>query len=328
VLMNDTTSSPPGPEVNFLGIFAILGIVAGIFLAFFRAWAWSSGEFGGEAFGYALSGVLIPGLISYAIAGRKKARNLNRFGLVFFVVSVFAFALEVSQRQPKQRESPADLVKEATGKKAVDPANSSETDRLGRTVLGDMLAIRKSHDAQVAKFSSDLSRIYSAESFSNRVSMQRCIDAVQGTLQADEDFSHQFQGWRDHIKEKVDHSSLSGADKEGFIQGVERTIGGSDILKVRDQIVEAEEKWAAATKDLYTFAMANDQKIKVKDSDLLIDDEKVRSDFNRQLKDCRDLRSKMRSLNSQLRQLQDAAMKQIGITRDDLGLGQSQSTPQ
>jgi hypothetical protein len=326
--MNDTTSSPNGPAVNFLRIFAILGIVAGIFLAFLRAWIWSSGQFGGEAFGYALSGVLIPGLISYAIAGREKVRDLNRFGLAFFLVSAFVFALEVSQRDPKQSESPSDLVKEVTGKKAVDQGNSSETDRLARIVLSDILPIRKSHDTQIAKFSSDLSHIYSAESFSNRASMQRSIDAVQGTLSADEDFSHQFQAWHGRIKETVDHSSLSEADKEGFIQGAEKTIGSSDILKVRDRIVEAEERWAAATKDLYTYAMANDQKIKVKGSELLIDDEKVRSDFNHQLKDCKDLRSNMRSLNSQLRQLQDAGMKEVGITRDDLGLGQGQSAPQ
>ena len=121
---------------------------------------------------------------------------------------------------------------------------------------------------------------------------------------------------------------MSEADKEGFIEGVEKAIGGSDILKVRDQIVGAEEKWAAATKDLYAYAMANDQKIKVKGSELLIDDEKVQSDFNRQLKDCRDLRSNMRSLNSQLNELQEQRMKKIGVTRDDLGLGQSQSAPQ
>lgn len=255
-------------------------------------------------------------------------RNLNRFGLAFFLGSSFVFALAASQTHPKPSESPSDLVKEATGKKAVDPANSSETHRLCRTVLGDMLAMRKSHDAQVAKFINDLSNIYSAESLSNRVSMQRSIDAVQGTLTADEDFSHQFQAWRDHLKEKVDHSSLSEADKEGFIEGVEKAIGGSDILKVRDQIVGAEEKWAAATKDLYAYALANDQKIKVKGSELLIDDEKVQSDFNRQLKDCRDLRSNMRSLNSQLNELQEQRMKKIGVTRDDLGLGQSQSAPQ
>jgi hypothetical protein len=326
--MNDTTSSPNGPAFNLFGAFAILGIVVGIFLAFLRAWIWSSGEFGGEAFGYALSGVLIPGLISYAIAGREKVRDLNRFGLAFFLVSVLVFALEVSQTHPKQSESPSDLVKEVTGKKAVDPAHSSETDRLARTVLGDILAIRKSHDAQVAKFSNDLSHLYSAESFSNRASMQRCIDAVEGTVSADEDFSHQFQAWRDRIKGTVDHSSLSQADKDGFIQGAEKAIGGSDILKVRDRIVEAEEKWAAATKDLYTYALANDQKIKVKGWELLIDDEKVRSDFNHQLRDCKDLRSNMRSLNSQLRQLQEAGMKKAGITRDELGLEQGQSAPQ
>lgn len=326
--MNDPMNSPQKPALDFLGILAILGIVAGILLAFLRAWIWSSGEFAGEAFGYAMSGVLISGLISYAIAGREKVRDLNRFGLAFFLASAFVFALEVSQGHQKRSESVSDLVKEVTGKKAIDPANSSETDRLGRAVLSDMLAIRRAHDAQVAKFSSDLTSIYSAESFSNQVSMQRSIDAVQGTLSADEDFSHQFQAWRDRVKEEVDQSSLSDVDKEGFIREVEKTIGDSDILKVRDQIVEAEEKWATATKNLYQYTMANDQKIKVKGSQLLIDDEKVRSDFNLQLKNCRDLRSNMRSLNSQLRQLQDAGMKKVGVSRDDLGLDQNQGSPQ
>ncbi len=323
--MNDATSSSKGPAVNFLGILAILGIVAGIFLAFLRAWIWSLGEFGGEAFGYALSGVLIPGLIAYAIAGRKKVRDLNRFGLAFFLVSAIGFALEVSQSHPKQSESASDLVKEVTGKKAVDLAHSSETDQVGRTVLGDLLAIRRSHDAQTAKFSSDLSQLYSAESFSSQVSMQKCIDAVQATLAADEDFSHRFQVWRSHIKEEVDHSSLSEADKEGFIRGAEQAIGGSDILRVHDRIIEVEEKWATATKDLYTYAIANSRRIQVKGSELLINDEKVRVEFNRQLKDSKDLRSNMRSLNSQLRQLQEEGMKKMGIARDDLNSGQSQS---
>jgi len=312
----------------FLGIGAVVAIVVGTLLSFWRAWVWSGGAFGGEVLGYALSGVLIAGLIAYAIAGRKSARSPTRFALAYCVVSALVFATEVSSSHPRRNRSASDLVKEAVGTKPVDPGSSTETDRLARNMLRDMLTLRTSHDAQVGKFKGDLSQLYSAESFSDRVSMQRCIDAVQGTLAADEEFSHQFQAWRDHIKEEVDRSSLSEADKEGFIQGVEKTIGGSDILKVRDQIVEAEEKWAAATKDLYTYAMTNQQKIRVKGSELLITDERARSEFNRQLKDCKDLRSNMRSFNSQLRQLQDEGMKKVGVTRDDLGLGQSPSPSQ
>jgi len=195
--MNNATSVPNPPAFNHLGIFAIAGIAVGILLAFFRAWIWSGGDFGGEAVGYAFSGVLIPGLIAYAVAGRKKARNLNRFAFVFLGVSFLVFATEVSTSRPTRNKSAADLLKEAVGTKPIGPGESTETDRLARDMLSDLFAKRKSHDAQIAKFENDLSQLYSAESFSNRVSMQRSIDAVQGTLAADQDFSHQFQRWRD-----------------------------------------------------------------------------------------------------------------------------------
>jgi len=74
--------------------------------------------------------------------------------------------------------------------------------------------------------------------------------------------------------------------------------------------------------------MANEQKIEIKNTEVLINDQKVRLEFNRQMKDCKDLRNNMRSLNSELRQLQDEEMKKVGVGREDLGLQQHQSASQ
>jgi ABC-type Fe3+-siderophore transport system permease subunit len=80
------------------GPIAYLAIIVGIALAILKVIVWSKGRFTSEVFGYALAGALIPGAIAYAIAGRKKARNPNRFALSFLLLSIFFLLLELSHR--------------------------------------------------------------------------------------------------------------------------------------------------------------------------------------------------------------------------------------
>jgi dipeptide/tripeptide permease len=49
-------------------------------------------------FGYALAAAVIPGAIAYAIAGRKKVRNPNKFALSFLLLSIFFLLLELAHR--------------------------------------------------------------------------------------------------------------------------------------------------------------------------------------------------------------------------------------
>jgi hypothetical protein len=80
------------------GTLAYVGVVVGILLAVVKAFVWSKGVFTSEVFGYALAGSLIPGAIAYAIAGRKKVRNPNRFAIVFVLLCLFFLLLELSNR--------------------------------------------------------------------------------------------------------------------------------------------------------------------------------------------------------------------------------------
>ena len=77
---------------------AYVGIVIGIVLAIAQALIWSKGVFTSEVFGYALAGALIPGAIAYAIAGRKKVRNANRFALAFLLLCVVFLIFELLPR--------------------------------------------------------------------------------------------------------------------------------------------------------------------------------------------------------------------------------------
>jgi uncharacterized membrane protein len=75
---------------------AYCGIIVGICLAIVKALVWSRGAFTSEVFGYALAGAVIPGAIAYAIAGRKRVRNPNRFALWFLLLSIFFLLLELA----------------------------------------------------------------------------------------------------------------------------------------------------------------------------------------------------------------------------------------
>ena len=79
------------------GLTAWIGILFGILIGIAKAFIWSRGAFGSEVFGYAVAAVLVPGAIAYAIAGREKVRNGNRFALWFLLLSVFFLLLEISQ---------------------------------------------------------------------------------------------------------------------------------------------------------------------------------------------------------------------------------------
>jgi hypothetical protein len=79
------------------GLTAWIGILFGVLIGIAKALIWSRGAFGSGVFGYAISAVLVPGAIAYAIAGREKVRNGNRFALWFLLLSVFFLLLEISQ---------------------------------------------------------------------------------------------------------------------------------------------------------------------------------------------------------------------------------------
>jgi hypothetical protein len=310
-------------EQKPLSIPAVLGIAFGVGLSILKALIWSSGVLNGETLGYATASIIIPGLIAYAIAGRGRVRNPNRFALIFCALSFVFLLLDLANHHESSKDRVSRLAKEAAGTKPVDNAGSSEIDRLTRDMLREIMDLRKSHDATAAKFKDDLGQLYSANSFSSAANMKRSVDAVRGTLSADQEFSSQFQVWKEKLKQDTDHSSLSDLEKRDFMKGIDEKMGNSKILTLHSQIVEAEAKWVDSAVGLYTLAIANQGKIAADGSRIVINDENVRAKFNRELEDSKQLRADMRSLNSQMARLQRERMQQIGLTRKDIGVPDS-----
>jgi len=100
----------PAEPMGFLGM---IGMALGILVCVFRALVWAHGVANGEVLGYAVGGMIVCCLIAYAIAGRKRKRNLKKFGLWFGAIGLILLCLEVSnsfsQSSAKPRFAQSDL---------------------------------------------------------------------------------------------------------------------------------------------------------------------------------------------------------------------------
>lgn len=323
-----TTATPPSvpPISKTFGPWAFIGIAIGITLAFVKALVWSDGAFNAEVFGYALGAALFPGLIAYAIAGRQRVRNPNRFALWFLAFSLFFLLLEFSNRPEATNTRIKRLIREAAGTKRAEKVGSREDqqwDALLRAVVGDVFERRKLYDLRIAQLDPDVRRLGSPESFAGRSSILHSMDVVRNVVLEDKKFSQEINTWSERAKALVDQSSLSDDDKQEFMKGFQGAFMGSKILSTRTEAISAEAEWSEAALDLYSFALENKPRVVIRGSNIIINDEKVRAQFNEKRERYETLRKKVADLNNQLEQLQQTALKQYNLTLRDVGLGDS-----
>jgi hypothetical protein len=312
---------PPSEKKHFI-ILGCLGVALGLFLAFARAWAWAYGVMTAEAWGFVLGMALVPALIAYVIAGRKSVRNFNRFGIWFSGLSLFFF-LFMGGRPESLQQHVGNLMKEAAGTKAVDNSGPGVFDNLVRDMSRDVLDDRKTLDRETQPYSAEVSRLYTLDTFSSLAAMQKSIDATRGMAAADDRYSKRLEGFPDRMQALVNQTELSESDKRDFIAGVRKGYGDMKALDIRRQVGEAEKQWAAATVDLYEFAITNASALRVAGGHVVIRTEQVRSGFNDRLEKAKKLRHDMITLNHQFEAAQNAVRQEAGIGAKDLGLEES-----
>ena len=302
----------------------VIFLLLGLFLCIARAHIWAVGEWNGETLGYALGGLLIPSLLSYLLAGRKRARNLLLLGTSFLVFCFLEFLLELSHRPPDAKTQAANYLREASGTKPTDPsAPQSEEEKLYRSFISEVMAGAKTQEEKIAAYRPDLAALYTADSYSNPQKMQHARDAIQAVFRVDHQYFSDFLEWPARIDQKLAKSNLSDDEKQQFMKGVNKTFADAPILALRKQGDIAESKWRDDTVKLYTFALAHSSKIRMANGHAWIDDPKVGAQFKDLQNQAIDSRRLVRQINSQLAQQRNAQMQSLGLTKKDLGIPDS-----
>jgi len=319
-----SAAAAPAPSTTraahpLTAVAVILLVGLSIAMSFWRARIWSGGTFTSEGLGYAIGSLLVPAALAYAIAGRRKVRNWFRFSLWLCGFCLLSLLLEISQRPPDPKNTVGRLMREAAGTAKVS-SGSSQLDDLARASMRIMLDFRRAHDSEVAKYSDDLAKLYTAESFSSVARMKRTVEAVNGALSADQKLDEEIGSWPDTVRQEAAKTSLSEKEKAEFVLGATKSFANSKVMSARKNATHVEAEWAAATLELYSFAERNTRSIVISDPKIIIASGNVRTKFNELLSKSKELRTNLRDANERIRQAQAEVTREYGVTEKDLGL--------
>jgi len=308
-------------------ILVVLLVLMSIGLGVLKALFWSGGVWSAEASGYALGSVMIPLLIAYAIAGRKRSLRPMAFGLTFLGLSSLLLLLEMSHPRKNINEYVADRVREAAGTKPVNQSGAfdSPEDILLRDVLGDILKTSKEYARKRKELS--VTDLYAPESFAGPEAIRRTRASVQNITTLDHDFVLQVEQWPDHVGQQVAASSLSERGKKEFVNAFLKSFSNSETLATRRQIDQVEANWCASTLALYDFALAHTAQIHPRNNQIFVGDEPVRKRFNELLRQAQDQQGDMTDLNAKLDKLQEEGLQRFGLNKSDIGVAPSSGAP-
>lgn len=298
----------------------------------------------GENASAARAGALIGGLLGWfffpVIIGLlvsrtvKPPRRLKRFAIVFSLVGILgslgALALHSPQRSYRSRVDQqvvnheiVGILKEATGAQPANgdsPVLGKDVSAMTRDFFSQIMRLRKKHDADSEQYAPALGKLYSADSFSSPARMRQSMQAVDGIQKIDLDFASAFGKSVDELKARVQASSLSASDKEGFVRELDNGLGSSEVAATWKDLQKAENQWSRATHAFYGFALEQSSAIKVENGRVRIVGEAVRQEFNSRLRECGDLSNRVMAVGRTMALKQQASMQNIGVTSSDLGL--------
>jgi len=285
----------------------------------------------GSLVGWFLLPVII-GLVASRTA--KPPRRMKRLAIVFVSIgileSIGALAAQnIAQRNERSRldrqsKEFADFLKHSADTQQANPifapAPGKDISAVTRDFYSQVMRLRRKHDQDSEQYASALGKLYSADSFSSPARMRESMQAVDGIRKVDQDFANAFGKSLGELKTRVQASSLSAHDKEEFLRGVNHGVGSSEVMATWKSLQQAEDKWSKATHEFYGFTLAQSSAIKVENGHVLIVGEAVRQEFNSRLHECADLGNRVAAANRTMELKQQASMKNMGVTRSDLGL--------
>jgi len=316
---------PTAPKVMSVvaRIFFVLTILLALLLGVMKpAESADPAVAAGEHIGALLALLVLPMLIAYVVAGRKKVRNPNRFALVFCLISGFFVlgntATMVKMEPPRERF--ARLMREAAGTQPVSHkgfASQRKVDDAVRQQYGKLLQQNRDYEEKVKKVdNSKIKAINSAGSFASADAAQPALEQLHALYEADaereREVSETLAGLR-HIFEDIG----SPAERREMLKGFDESLAGQ--LNRRQQTLAAEKAWIDAVDDEYAYAEAHRDSIRLAQDKVVINDPVVRGEFNDKLSFQGEKRKAFLKVQADFNKSQAEARSKTGLSEKDIG---------
>ena len=270
--------------------------------------------------------LLLPWLVAYPVAGRRKARNPNLFAGLFCGIALFLLIANIAGSLPEGSFTPEStdqkisrLMREAAGLQGVRKSffPESKTDTKLRELFKQIIVINKDYQAALDKLDlSSVSKLNTPESFRDPDSVGDALRQLRAAYDLDARQEQRMRQVLDDFRRGFDDLSSSDRDSmlKGFNDGLQKT------MPIRERAVSSEKAWVDSLDDVYSYARYHHSQFELSGGQLLISDEGVRQQFNTRIHTMNATRQEFLQAKSDFDHLQSQTLQKTGITRDQTGL--------
>jgi hypothetical protein len=281
---------------------------------------------GGFRIGRTFAGLFLPGLIAYAIAGRKKARKPNQFALVFCIaglalngVNAVSSLNETSWETPDQHIGR--LMREAAG---LQPVRNSifpgerRTDDIFRNEFRALVQTNRQYSETVSKMDvSEIKNINTAESFADPAVAAGGLRQLHALFDVDSAQEAKVNEIMGNLRRALESTARSASEREGLLKGFDKGI--AEQLSKRTSLVAAEKAWMDAVDEEYTYANQHASNFRVQNGHLVIPDASIREAFNSRMDAQEARRNEFLKAQKEFQQFQAQTLGKMGVKPQDVG---------
>jgi hypothetical protein len=278
----------------------------------------------GYRFGSFFTVAVIPFLIAYPIAGRRKARNPNLFAGLFCGIAMSLilpnFARSLGAFQPETDDQKVSrLVREAAGLQPVRKSLFREdtVDTKSRDFFKQIIAINRDYQAEVDQLdTSATARLNTPRSFADPDSVAEGLRQLHAAYELDARQERRMSEVLENFRRGFDN--LSYSDRESMLKGFNQ--GLAKVGPNRQRAVTTEKAWIDSLDDVYGYAQANHSQFSMAGGQLRVAKEEVRQGFNRRIHVLNAARQEFLKARSDFDRLQGETLQKTGINRGEIGL--------
>lgn len=310
-----------------MATFAMIGIIVVALLGFFIGIAMPVPDLPNEsqAMGYRIGRMfgifLIPLLIAYPIAGRRKARNHNLFAGIFcglsllFILGNVASSIKVETTEQKLGR----LMREAAGLQPVRKTlfREDKTDTQMRSFFKDIIDVNRQYQQGIdALDTSETKKLNTPESLADPESAAEALRQLHAAYDLDAQQEQRLREILEKFKKGADDLPPSQRDEmlKSFDEGLAKA------MPTREHAITTEKAWIDSVDDLYAYARTYHSAFVFAGGRLAISDSTVREEFNQRIHTMNAHRSEFLQAKNALEQMQRQSLDRIGISRQQTGL--------
>jgi len=267
--------------------------------------------------------MLIPSIIAFLVAGRKKARKPNLFALIFCLGSVVFiggnWVPTVNFETPEQRIGR--LAREAAGlqpERHFGFAKQRRFDDAVRNQYRNLVQQNRSYVESAKNMDvSQLKALNSAESFTKPGSATEARRELHALYDLDIAQEEKIKEILDGLRHVMESEANSASERESILAGFDKSTTVS--VAKSGQRLAAEKTWIDAVDDLYVYAEMHPGSFSLVNGHLIIPDAVIRNEFNAKMEYQGDQRKAFLNAQKEFSQFQGQSLDKLGLTPHDGG---------